>query len=143
MVYKDNGVLDCSYDHIITSVEGSLQRLEVDHLDILLLHYPDVLVRPEEVASAFDALKRAGKVRYFGVSNHSASQLEFLQHSVDQSLVVNQVYFGLSSSYLVAGGVTRHFGMAPGPAASMTTQSSPTHSIIAACTAFSCRLTRR
>jgi len=120
IVYKNNGVpfdlshLDCSQDHIIASVEGSLRRLRVDHLDILLLHFPDLLVRPEEVAAAFDQLHRAGKVRYFGVSNHAATQIELLQRSVHQPLVVNQVYFGLGSSYLIAGGNAALWGGAGG-----------------------------
>jgi predicted oxidoreductase len=60
-----------SKEHILTSVEGSLRRLKTDYLDVLLLHRPDALVEPEEVAEAFDTLSAAGKVRHFGVSNQN------------------------------------------------------------------------
>ncbi|MGT2721933.1 aldo/keto reductase [Streptococcus porcinus] len=85
------GYFDFSKDHIIASVEGILQRLETDYLDFLLLHRPDVLVEPEEVAEAFTQLKKAGKVRYFGVSNQNRYQIELLQAYMDQKLVVNQM----------------------------------------------------
>ena len=96
--------VDCSGQHIIDSVEGSLRRLGTDYLDILLLHIPDVLVEPEEVADAFDALHQSGKVRYFGVSNHTASQIALLQKWVRQPLVVNQVQLSLDHSYPIAAG---------------------------------------
>ena len=96
---------DFSYEHIISSVEGSLRRLEVDFLDILLLHRPDPLVEPEEVARAFDALHAAGKVRYFGVSNHTAAQIDLLQHTLDQPLVINQVELNLLHAHLIAEGI--------------------------------------
>jgi predicted oxidoreductase len=101
---------DFSYTHIVSSVEGSLQRLGIDHLDILLLHRPDPLVEPEEVARAFDALYVSGKVRIFGVSNHTASQIELLQYTVDQSLVINQVQLNLMHSYLIDEGVNANQG---------------------------------
>lgn len=84
---------DFSYDHILESVDGSLARLQTDYLDILLLHRPDPLVEPEEVAEAFDLLHRTGKVRDFGVSNHSPAQIELLQAYVDQPLMVNQIEY--------------------------------------------------
>jgi len=87
------GRFDLSYDHILESVEGSLTRLQTDYLDILLLHRPDPLVEPEEVAEAFDLLHRTGKVRKFGVSNHSPTQIELLQAYVDQPLMVNQIEY--------------------------------------------------
>ena len=96
---------DFSYEHIVASVEGSLQRLQTDYLDILLLHRPDPLVEPEEVARAFDALQTAGKVRYFGVSNHTAGQIELLQKSLEQPLLINQVELSLLHSYLIDEGV--------------------------------------
>ena len=96
---------DLSFDHIIYSVEGSLLRLGTDYLDILLLHRPDPLVEPEEVARAFDALFTSGKVKIFGVSNHTASQIALLQHTLDQPLVINQVQLNLLHSYLVDEGV--------------------------------------
>jgi predicted oxidoreductase len=85
------GRYDFSYEHITRSVDGSLQRLRCGHIDLLLLHRPDPLVEPDEVARAFDELQQTGKVRYFGVSNHSWSQLELLKKSVNQPLVVNQL----------------------------------------------------
>ena len=87
------GRFDLSYDHILESVDGSLARLQTDYLDILLLHRPDPLVEPEEVAEAFDLLHRTGKVRDFGVSNHSPTQIELLQAYVDQPLLVNQIEY--------------------------------------------------
>ena len=78
------GQFDFSYEHITRSVEASLKRLQTDYLDVLLLHRPDPLVEPEEVARAFDDLHASGKVRHFGVSNHTAAQLRYLKHSLNQ-----------------------------------------------------------
>jgi predicted oxidoreductase len=86
---------DFSREHILHSVEGILRRLGTDYLDILLLHRPDPLAEPAEVASAFDELQRSGKVRHFGVSNHSASQISLLRKYVDQPLVINQIELSL------------------------------------------------
>ncbi|HRX05299.1 MAG TPA: aldo/keto reductase [Anaerolineae bacterium] len=99
------GRYDFSYEHIIASVEGILRRLETEYLDILLLHRPDPLVEPEEVARAFDELHRSGKVRAFGVSNHTGAQIALLQAFVDQPLVVNQLEVNLLHSYLIDDGV--------------------------------------
>jgi len=96
---------DFSNPHIVRSVEGSLRRLRTDYLDILLLHRPDPLVEPDEVARAFDNLLRDGKVRYFGVSNHTARQIALLQHSVTQRLVVNQVELSLIHASLIDDGI--------------------------------------
>ena len=82
---------DFSRDYIIASCEGSLSRLGTGHLDLLRLHRPDFLCNPTEVAEAFDALHRSGKVRYFGVSNFSPSQVLALQSACSHPLVVNQV----------------------------------------------------
>lgn len=95
---------DFSYDNITRSTEGILRRLQVPHLDILLLHRPDPLVEPAEVARAFDELHRAGKVRHFGVSNHTPGQIELLRHHVRQPLVVNQLEFSLAQPALVVEG---------------------------------------
>lgn len=100
----DPGRYDFSHDHIVQSVEGSLRRLQTDRLDILLLHRPDALVEPEEVARAFDALHQSGKVRYFGVSNHSVGQIKLLQKHLRQPLVANQLELNLLRSELVAHG---------------------------------------
>lgn len=89
-------MFDFSKEHIIESVEASLKRLNVDYLDALLLHRPDTLVEPEEVAEAFDQLAGQGKVRYFGVSNHNALQIELLKKAVEQPLVFNQLQMSVT-----------------------------------------------
>lgn len=99
------GRYDFSQAHIVASVEGSLSRLGVGHLDVLLLHRPDALVEPEEVAKAFDTLHTAGKVRHFGVSNHTAGQIALLRRHVRQPLVANQVEVSLLHHHLIDDGV--------------------------------------
>lgn len=96
---------DFSYEHIVHSVEGSLQRLETDYLDILLLHRPDPLCEPEEVARAFDDLHSAGKVRLFGVSNHTPAQLSLLRSVVRQPLVANQIELSLIHTQPIDAGI--------------------------------------
>lgn len=96
---------DFSFEYIVKSVEGILKRLQTDYLDLLLLHRPDILVEPDEVAKAFDNLCQAGKVRYFGVSNHNAAQIEHLKKSLNQPLVVNQLEFNLLHLHLIDEGV--------------------------------------
>ena len=97
---------DFSREHILRSVEGSLRRLSTDFIDILLLHRPDALVEPEEVAAAFDQLHFSGKVRYFGVSNHSTAQIEFLRRWITHPLVVNQLELNLVHNQLFNAGIT-------------------------------------
>ncbi len=99
------GRYDFSYAHILLSVEDSLTRLQTDYLDILLLHRPDPLVDPLEVARAFDELHKSGKVRYFGVSNHTAGQIALLQKYVHQPLIANQVELNLLHSGLITEGI--------------------------------------
>ena len=99
------GCYDLSKEHILESVNGILKRLQTDYLDLLLLHRPDALVEPEEVAAAFDVLFESGKVRHFGVSNHKPMQIALLQKYVRQPLVVNQVQFSIPVSNLVANGM--------------------------------------
>jgi predicted oxidoreductase len=96
---------DFSYEHIIRSVEGILARLQTDYLDVLLLHRPDPLVEPEEVARAFDELHQAGKVRWFGVSNHTAAQLELLRKTLTQPIVANQVAFNVMHTHMLDEGI--------------------------------------
>jgi predicted oxidoreductase len=96
---------DFSYEHIIASVEGSLKRLQTDYIDVLLLHRPDPLVEPEEVARAFDELSHAGKVRWFGVSNHTAAQMDFLRKFLQQPIVTNQVEFNLIHTHMLDEGI--------------------------------------
>jgi predicted oxidoreductase len=96
---------DFSAEHILESVDGSLDALGTDYIDILLLHRPDALVEPEEVAEAFDALHAAGKVRAFGVSNHTPGQIDLLRRHVRQPIVANQVQLSITHAPLVAQGV--------------------------------------
>lgn len=96
---------DFSKEHIINSVDGILKRLGTDYLDILLLHRPDALVEPEEVAQAFDILESSGKVKHFGVSNQKPMQMELLQKYVRQKLVVNQIQYSIPFSNIVANGM--------------------------------------
>jgi predicted oxidoreductase len=100
-----DGRYDFSFEHITGSVEGSLARLQVDHLDILLLHRPDCLFEPDEVARAFDRLQADGKVRHFGVSNFSIGQVRLLQASLDQPLLFNQLQLGLLHPQLIEEGI--------------------------------------
>ncbi|MES2092544.1 MAG: aldo/keto reductase [Actinomycetota bacterium] len=101
-----SGFWDYSKEHILRSVDESLTALQTDYLDLLLLHRPDALVEPDEVAAAFDTLHSAGKVRQFGVSNHTPGQIELLAASLNQPLVVNQVQLSITHAPLIAAGVT-------------------------------------
>lgn len=96
---------DFSKEHIIRSVEGSLKRLKTDYLDCLLLHRPDALMEPEEVAEAFEQLWREGKVRHFGVSNQKPMQMELLKKDVRQKLEVNQLQLSIPFSNMIANGL--------------------------------------
>lgn len=86
---------DFSKEHILHAVEQSLRRLDVEHLDVLLLHRPDALMEPEEIAEAFNRLLADGKVGHFGVSNMGVAQIQFLQQSLPMPLVVNQLDMSL------------------------------------------------
>ncbi len=99
------GRYDFSYEHILDSVDGSLSRLGIEQLDILLLHRPDPLMEPEEVAKAFDELLKNGKVRYFGVSNFNPGQLALLQNSLDRPIVVNQIEISLTHHHVINDGI--------------------------------------
>lgn len=99
------GFYDLSKKYILDSVDGILQRLQTEYLDVLLLHRPDALVEPEEVADAFSALEKSGKVRNFGVSNHKPMQIELLQKYVEQPLVINQMQFSIPVSNMIANGM--------------------------------------
>ena len=102
---KPGQMYDFSYDHIVTSVENSLKRLKTDYIDILLLHRPDALIEPEEVAKAFDYLKSSGKVHHFGVSNQNPYQMELLQNSLDMPLCANQLQFGIMHTPILHSGI--------------------------------------
>ncbi|HUX19702.1 MAG TPA: aldo/keto reductase [Spirochaetia bacterium] len=106
---------DYSFTHLMASVEGSLKRLKTDYIDILLLHRPDALVEPEEVARAFDELHSSGKVRYFGVSNHFTDQIELLKHHINRPLLVNQLELNILHSGLMSAGVSVNQTFPPYP----------------------------
>jgi predicted oxidoreductase len=97
---------DFSKEHIIESVHGILKRLKTDYLDLLLLHRPDPLMEPAEVAEAFEELQKSGKVKYFGVSNHNPAQIELLQKYIPQRLVVNQLQLSIAHTPLIDSGIT-------------------------------------
>ena len=109
-----DGFYDFSKEHIITSVEGILTRLGTDYLDVLALHRPDTLMEPEEIAEAFDYLQSKGMVRYFGVSNQGPMQMELIQKSLNQPLMVNQLQFGLKHAGMVAHGMNQNMENATG-----------------------------
>ena len=100
------GFFDFSKEHILASVDGILQRLETDYLDVLLLHRPDALIEPEEIAEAFDTLVQSGKVRNFGVSNFNPQQIELLQASLPMHLQANQLQLSVMHTGMIDQGVT-------------------------------------
>lgn len=100
-LHSERGEFDWTKEDILESVDGSLRRMKTDYLDALLLHRPDVLFEPEEVAVAFDELEKSGKVRYFGVSNLMPMQIELLKKFVKQPLVFNQLQLSLDQSQLI------------------------------------------
>ncbi len=99
------GMFDFSYDHIVNSVDGSLKRLGTDYIDVLLLHRPDALMEPDEVARAFNYLKSSGKVHHFGVSNQNTYQMQLLQKSLDMPICVNQLQFGIMHTPMIQSGI--------------------------------------
>lgn len=108
-----DGYFDFSTEHILESVDASLAALKTDRLDVLLLHRPDALVEPDEVAEAFDRLESNGKVRNFGVSNHTPGQVELLRRTVEQPLAFNQVQLSITHAPLIAAGVTSNMQELP------------------------------
>lgn len=104
------GMFDFSKQHILESVHGILKRLRTDYLDVLLLHRPDALVEPEEVAEAFDHLKNAGKVRHFGVSNQKPMQIQLLQKSLKQPVVANQLQLSIANASMISNGINVNMG---------------------------------
>ncbi|AWB85404.1 aldo/keto reductase [Mycetocola zhujimingii] len=104
-IVREGPYFDFSYEHIIESVNGSLEALQTDRIDILLLHRPDALVEPEEVARAFDELESAGKVKAFGVSNHTPRQIDLLKRYVRQPIVANQLQLSITHAPIVTQGV--------------------------------------
>ena len=96
---------DFSKEHILSSVDNSLKRLKTNYLDVLLLHRPDTLAEPEEVADAFQILYESGKVRHFGVSNQNPMQIQLLQKYVKQPLVANQLQFSITNANMITQGL--------------------------------------
>lgn len=96
---------DLSYKHIVKSVDAILQRLQTDYLDMLLLHRPDALMEPEEIARVFDELNISGKVRYFGVSNMKSSQIELIKKYIHQDILANQLQLSITNSQMIRNGL--------------------------------------
>jgi predicted oxidoreductase len=99
------GSFDFSKEHILEAVDGSLKRLRTDYLDVLLLHRPDTLVEPEEVAEAFTILQKSGKVNHFGVSNQNPMQIELLSKFVTQKIIFNQLQFSITNTGMIDAGI--------------------------------------
>src|SRR4026207_151525 len=99
------GSFDFSREHILEAVDGSLKRLRTDHLDVVLLHRPDALVEPEEVAEAFTILETSGKVKYFGVSNQNPMQIELLCKFVKQKIHFNQLQLSITNTGMIDAGI--------------------------------------
>jgi Predicted oxidoreductase len=99
------GRFDFSKEYILSSADGILKRLNTEYLDVLLLHRPDALMEPEEVAEAFDTLYTSGKVCHFGVSNQNPMQIQLLQKYVKQPISVNQLQFSITNATMVTQGL--------------------------------------
>lgn len=112
-IVTDGPYFDFSYEHIISSVEGSLKALQTDYIDIFLLHRPDALVEPDEVARAFDELEASGKVRAFGVSNQTPRQIDLLRKSVRQPIVANQLQLSITHAPIIAQGLSTNMADEP------------------------------
>ena len=100
------GSFDFSKEHILEAVDGSLKRLRTDYIDVLLLHRPDALVEPEEVAEAFTLLETSGKVKYFGVSNQNPMQIELLCKFVKRKIHFNQLQLSITNTGMIDAGIT-------------------------------------
>jgi len=100
-----NGFYDASKEYILSSVDGILKRLQIDYLDILLLHRPDALIEPEEVAEAFEILHTSGKVKYFGVSNYNPMQIDLLKKYISYPLVTNQLQYSVVHTPMTDSGM--------------------------------------
>lgn len=107
------GFYDFSKEHIVNSVEESLKKLKTDYVDVLLLHRPDTLMEPEEVAEAFSKLYKEGKVKHFGVSNHNPMQIELLNKYLDNKIVINQLQFSIMHTGIVDNGLNVNMKIDP------------------------------
>ncbi|MBQ3231623.1 MAG: aldo/keto reductase [Clostridia bacterium] len=99
------GFYDASYEHVVSAAEGCLKRLNMGSIDVLLLHRPDALMEPEELAEAFMRLKKDGKVRFFGVSNENAGQMALLDKYMPGEIIIDQMQFGLCHTPMVDEGI--------------------------------------
>lgn len=106
-------MFDFSKEHILEAVEGSLKRLKTDYLDVLLLHRPDALMEPEEVAEAFSVLKASGKVRHFGVSNQSPGQIALLSRYLDMPIAANQLQLSITNCTMIKAGLNVNMEIDP------------------------------
>lgn len=107
------GFFDFSKEYILESVDGILKRLKTDYLDVLLLHRPDTLMEPEEVAEAFTLLQESGKVRNFGVSNQNPMQIELLGRYLRQPIIANQLQLSLASTGMIDSGLNVNMKISP------------------------------
>jgi predicted oxidoreductase len=107
------GYFDFSKEHILEAVDGSLKRLRTDYIDVLLLHRPDALVEPQEVAEAFTILQNNGKVKSFGVSNQNPMQIELLKKCVKQPLIINQLQFSITNTGMIDAGINVNMKIDP------------------------------
>lgn len=96
---------DSSKKHLIKSVDGILQRMGIDYLDSFLIHRPDPLMEPDQIAAAFDELQQVGKVRHFGVSNFNPQQIELLQQVCSQHLLIDQLQFSIMHTGMIDFGL--------------------------------------
>lgn len=101
----NSSIYDFSQKYLIQQVDVILKRLQTDYLDVFMLHRPDPLMHPAEVASTFRILKEAGKVKKFGLSNMSMHQISTIQQYCDEPLVANQIELSLAHSLVVDAGV--------------------------------------
>ena len=100
-----DGYFDFSKEHILNAVDGSLKRLKTEYVDILLLHRPDTLMQPEEVAEAFSLLHSSGKVKYFGVSNQNPMQIELLNKYLHNKIIINQLQLSITNTGMIDSGL--------------------------------------
>jgi predicted oxidoreductase len=107
------GRFDFSKEHILQAVDGSLKRLRTDYVDVLLLHRPDALVEPEEVAEAFTILQDSGKVKYFGVSNQNPMQIELLSKFLKQKILINQLQLSITNTGMIDAGINVNMEINP------------------------------
>lgn len=107
------GFFDFSKEYILESVDGILKRLKTDYIDVLLLHRPDTLVEPEEVAEAFTRLQESGKVLNFGVSNQNPMQVELLSRYLKQPIIANQLQLSLASTGMIDSGLNVNMKISP------------------------------